>query len=55
MLIVLLLQLLAQGTSQSELDKIATYYFDGQGKALRPMVTMLMSKAINYHLNKESR
>ncbi|XP_023308718.2 all trans-polyprenyl-diphosphate synthase PDSS1 [Lucilia cuprina] len=47
--------LLAQGTSQAELDKIATYYFDGQGKALRPMVTMLMSKAINYHLNKESR
>ncbi|XP_017477470.1 PREDICTED: probable hexaprenyl pyrophosphate synthase, mitochondrial, partial [Rhagoletis zephyria] len=46
--------LLRQGTSQSELDKIASYYFDGQGKALRPMVTMLMARAINYHLNKES-
>ncbi|XP_067619434.1 all trans-polyprenyl-diphosphate synthase PDSS1 isoform X1 [Eurosta solidaginis] len=46
--------LLRQGTCQNELDKIATYYFDGQGKALRPMVTMLMARAINYHLNKES-
>ncbi|XP_037932948.1 all trans-polyprenyl-diphosphate synthase PDSS1-like [Teleopsis dalmanni] len=46
--------LLQQGTRQPELDKIASYYFDGQGKALRPMVTMLMAKAINYHLNKES-
>ncbi|XP_011203571.2 all trans-polyprenyl-diphosphate synthase PDSS1 [Bactrocera dorsalis] len=46
--------LLRQGTSQTELDKIASYYFDGQGKALRPMVTMLMARAINYHLNKES-
>lgn len=47
-------ELLRQGTSQPELYKIASYYFDGQGKALRPMVTMLMSKAINYHVNKES-
>ncbi|KAH8332340.1 hypothetical protein KR074_001452 [Drosophila pseudoananassae] len=46
--------LLQSGTSQPELDTIASYYFDGQGKALRPMVTMLMAKAINYHLNKES-
>ncbi|XP_037943601.1 all trans-polyprenyl-diphosphate synthase PDSS1-like [Teleopsis dalmanni] len=48
------IRLLQQGTRQPELDKIASYYFDGQGKALRPMVTMLMAKAINYHLNKES-
>ncbi|XP_064541890.1 all trans-polyprenyl-diphosphate synthase PDSS1 [Drosophila montana] len=46
--------LLQSGTSQSELDTIACYYFDGQGKALRPMVTMLMAKALNYHLNNES-
>ncbi|XP_075145347.1 decaprenyl diphosphate synthase subunit 1 qless [Haematobia irritans] len=45
---------LRQGTSQGELNTIASYYIDGQGKALRPMVTMLMSKALNYHLNKES-
>jgi len=48
-------QLLKSGTSQPELDTIASYYFDGQGKALRPMVTMLMAKAINYHLNNESQ
>ncbi|XP_073818288.1 decaprenyl diphosphate synthase subunit 1 qless [Musca autumnalis] len=47
--------LLSQGTTQMELDTIANYYIDGQGKALRPMITLLMSKAINYHLNKESR
>ncbi|XP_059219016.1 all trans-polyprenyl-diphosphate synthase PDSS1 [Stomoxys calcitrans] len=46
---------LATGTTQAELNTIATYYIDGQGKALRPMVTMLMAKAVNYHLNKESR
>uniref|UniRef100_A0A1B0BMH6 Polyprenyl synthetase n=1 Tax=Glossina palpalis gambiensis TaxID=67801 RepID=A0A1B0BMH6_9MUSC len=42
------------GTTQSELNEIASYYFDGQGKAFRPMVVFLMAKAINYHLNKES-
>ncbi|XP_055679063.1 all trans-polyprenyl-diphosphate synthase PDSS1 isoform X1 [Lutzomyia longipalpis] len=48
-------QLLANGTKQPELDSIASYYFDGQGKALRPMVTLLMAKAINYHIqNKEN-
>ncbi|EDV93943.1 all trans-polyprenyl-diphosphate synthase PDSS1 [Drosophila grimshawi] len=46
--------LLQSGTSQPELDTIACYYFDGQGKALRPMVTLLMAKALNYHLNNES-
>lgn len=48
-------QILRQSTSQIELETIATYYFDGQGKALRPMVSLLMARAINYHLNKESR
>uniref|UniRef100_A0A1A9WRQ1 Polyprenyl synthetase n=1 Tax=Glossina brevipalpis TaxID=37001 RepID=A0A1A9WRQ1_9MUSC len=42
------------GTTQPELKEIASYYFDGQGKAFRPMVVFLMAKAINYHLNKES-
>lgn len=48
-------QILRQSTSQIELETIATYYFDGQGKALRPMVSLLMARAINYHLNQESR
>jgi decaprenyl-diphosphate synthase subunit 1 len=34
---------------QEELQPISTYYFDGQGKAIRPMITMLMARAINYH------
>jgi len=46
---------LQKGTDQPELDTIATYYFDGQGKALRPMVAMLMARAINYHMYKEDR
>lgn len=48
-------QELHQGTNQQELIQIAEYYFDGQGKALRPMVTMLMGKAINYHMHRENR
>ncbi|CRK89963.1 CLUMA_CG003691, isoform A [Clunio marinus] len=47
-------QELHQGTNQQELIQIAEYYFDGQGKALRPMVTMLMGKAINYHMHREN-
>lgn len=48
-------QELHQGTNQQELIQISEYYFDGQGKALRPMVTMLMGKAINYHMHRENR
>ncbi|CAO1422161.1 unnamed protein product [Diamesa serratosioi] len=48
-------QELHKGTNQQELIQIAEYYFDGQGKALRPMVTMLMGKAINYHVHRENR
>ncbi|XP_012283255.1 decaprenyl-diphosphate synthase subunit 1 isoform X2 [Orussus abietinus] len=40
---------LAAKTTQDELKTIATYYFGGQGKALRPMVAILMARAINYH------
>ncbi|XP_050433379.1 all trans-polyprenyl-diphosphate synthase PDSS1 [Adelges cooleyi] len=44
-------QELELNTNQDELRTIATYYFDGQGKALRPMVAILMAHAINYHTN----
>lgn len=42
-------------TDLEELDTISTYYFNGEGKALRPMVALLMSKAINYHLQIDDR
>ncbi|XP_011312130.1 decaprenyl-diphosphate synthase subunit 1 [Fopius arisanus] len=42
-------QELVMNTNVEELKTIATYYFDGQGKALRPMVAILMARAINYH------
>lgn len=48
-------QLIESGTNQPELDTIAKYYFDGQGKALRPMVGMLMARAINHHIHKDMR
>lgn len=47
--------LIESGTDQPELDTIAKYYFDGQGKALRPMVAMLMARAMNYHIHKDNR
>ncbi|KAG7156331.1 Cell surface glycoprotein 1-like 4 [Homarus americanus] len=43
----------AELQSQFELYEIAKYYFDGQGKAVRPMITVLMSRAINSHLHNE--
>ncbi|CAG9857865.1 unnamed protein product [Phyllotreta striolata] len=46
---------LRRNTFQDNLYEIATYYFDGHGKALRPMVTILMARAINYHVYKENR
>lgn len=42
---------LSQQTNNSKLLAIASYYFDGQGKALRPMVTALMARAINCQTN----
>lgn len=45
-------QELRWNTNQDELHTIATYYFDGQGKALRPMVAILMARAINHHMQK---
>ncbi|KAL7306561.1 hypothetical protein TKK_0001251 [Trichogramma kaykai] len=44
---------LVDNTSLEELKTIATYYFGGQGKALRPMVAILMARAINCHLGKD--
>jgi decaprenyl-diphosphate synthase subunit 1 len=48
-------QELRRNTTEPELRTIATYYFDGQGKALRPMIAILMARAINYHMYKEKR
>jgi len=45
-------QELVSGTSQDDLKQIATYYFDGQGKSFRPMVALVMARAVNEHLNK---
>ncbi|XP_028140304.1 all trans-polyprenyl-diphosphate synthase PDSS1 [Diabrotica virgifera virgifera] len=45
---------LRRNTFQNNLYEIATYYFDGHGKAVRPMVTILMAKAINSHMYKEN-
>ncbi|WAR06167.1 DPS1-like protein [Mya arenaria] len=35
----------------SELLDVSEYYFDGQGKLFRPMLVMLMAKAVNFHTN----
>ncbi|XP_060068095.1 all trans-polyprenyl-diphosphate synthase PDSS1-like [Ylistrum balloti] len=35
-----------------ELADITQYYFDGKGKAFRPMLVMLMAKALNAHMKK---
>ena len=32
------------------LDDMSKYYFDGQGKALRPALTFIMAGACNSHL-----
>ncbi|KAL3283585.1 hypothetical protein HHI36_006723 [Cryptolaemus montrouzieri] len=45
---------LRKNTYQDDLYEIATYYFDGHGKAIRPMVAILMARAINCHINKNS-
>ncbi|XP_036143306.1 decaprenyl-diphosphate synthase subunit 1 [Monomorium pharaonis] len=40
---------LITNTTPEELRAISRYYFDGQGKAIRPMFTILMARAVNYH------
>src|SRR5882724_11520361 len=39
-------------TERPELEEIAGYYFDGQGKAFRPMVVVLIARALNHHINR---
>ncbi|XP_054162801.1 all trans-polyprenyl-diphosphate synthase PDSS1-like [Oppia nitens] len=41
-------------TERPELEEIAGYYFDGQGKAFRPMVVVLIARALNYHIQRRS-
>ncbi|XP_068220854.1 all trans-polyprenyl-diphosphate synthase PDSS1 isoform X2 [Palaemon carinicauda] len=41
--------------SQYDIEEIAKYYFDGQGKAVRPLITVLMSRAINHHVHGDGR
>ncbi|XP_062566412.1 all trans-polyprenyl-diphosphate synthase PDSS1-like [Saccostrea cucullata] len=38
-------------THLSELREMAQYYFDGQGKTFRPLIVLLMAKALNAHEN----
>ncbi|XP_071453245.1 all trans-polyprenyl-diphosphate synthase PDSS1 [Hetaerina americana] len=45
-------QELRKNTSKPELERISCYYFDGEGKALRPMVALLMARAINEHVHR---
>ncbi|XP_066485142.1 all trans-polyprenyl-diphosphate synthase PDSS1-like isoform X1 [Tiliqua scincoides] len=35
--------------STTELKEMCEYYFDGKGKAFRPMIVVLMAKACNFH------
>lgn len=44
---------LRAGCSSAQLTEMATYYFDGYGKAVRPVLTMLMARAVNAHLGKD--
>ncbi|KAG9276766.1 decaprenyl-diphosphate synthase subunit 1 [Astyanax mexicanus] len=40
--------------SKAELKALCDYYFDGKGKAFRPMIVVLMARACNIHSNQES-
>ncbi|XP_070708994.1 all trans-polyprenyl-diphosphate synthase PDSS1 [Pempheris klunzingeri] len=35
-----------------ELKSLCDYYFDGKGKAIRPMIVVLMARALNIHTNR---
>lgn len=41
-------------TGFPELKEIANYYFDGQGKAIRPLISILTARAFNHHLSGKS-
>ncbi|XP_008306361.1 all trans-polyprenyl-diphosphate synthase PDSS1 [Cynoglossus semilaevis] len=38
--------------SKHELKHLCDYYFDGKGKAIRPMIVVLMARALNIHSNR---
>ncbi|XP_037549706.1 decaprenyl-diphosphate synthase subunit 1 [Nematolebias whitei] len=38
--------------STKELKHLCDYYFDGKGKAIRPIIVILMSRALNIHSDK---
>lgn len=44
-------QELAKDQGQGQLEEMSTYYFDGQGKAIRPVLTLMMANAVNSHLD----
>lgn len=37
--------------STAELKEMSDYYFDGKGKAFRPIIVVLMARACNIHHN----
>ncbi|XP_041824949.1 decaprenyl-diphosphate synthase subunit 1 [Melanotaenia boesemani] len=37
--------------SKNELKYLCDYYFDGRGKAIRPIIVILMARALNIHSN----
>ncbi|XP_068199632.1 all trans-polyprenyl-diphosphate synthase PDSS1 isoform X2 [Antennarius striatus] len=37
--------------SKEELKYLCDYYFDGKGKAIRPLIVVLMARALNIHSN----
>uniref|UniRef100_A0A8C6PDZ8 All trans-polyprenyl-diphosphate synthase PDSS1 n=1 Tax=Nothobranchius furzeri TaxID=105023 RepID=A0A8C6PDZ8_NOTFU len=37
--------------SKQELKHLCDYYFDGKGKAIRPIIVILMARALNIHSN----
>eukprot|EP00090_Calanus_glacialis_P018387 TRINITY_DN2852_c0_g1_i4.p1 TRINITY_DN2852_c0_g1~~TRINITY_DN2852_c0_g1_i4.p1 ORF type:complete len:380 (-),score=126.18 TRINITY_DN2852_c0_g1_i4:98-1237(-) len=37
-----------------DLQEMSTYYFDGQGKAVRPALTLIMAGAVNAHLKMQN-
>ncbi|KAG8009590.1 Decaprenyl-diphosphate synthase subunit 1 [Nibea albiflora] len=38
--------------SKEELKFLCDYYFDGKGKSIRPMIVVLMARALNIHSNR---
>ncbi|XP_035217254.1 decaprenyl-diphosphate synthase subunit 1-like isoform X2 [Stegodyphus dumicola] len=42
-------------TKSPHLQQISSYYFDGQGKAFRPVMVVLLARALNYHIFESNR